>query len=79
MSSFQSSPDRRGRKPREDMVFDQRAVAEYPASSRDHRHRKSEKEEDEELLKEGDEEDEPMVFEESPPCRPSCLTHVFFC
>ena len=35
---------------------------------RDHRHRKSEKEEDEELLKEEDEEDEAIVFEESPPC-----------
>ena len=34
----------------------------------DNRHRKSEKEEDEELLKEEDEEDEPLVFEESPPC-----------
>lgn len=35
----------------------------------DNRHRKSEKEEDEELLKEGNEEDEAMVFEESPSCK----------
>ena len=35
----------------------------------DNRHRKSEKEEDEELLNENkDEEEEPFVFEESAPC-----------
>jgi len=38
-------------------------------TGRDNRHRKSEKEEDEELLNENKEEEEaPYVFEESAPC-----------
>lgn len=40
--------------------------------NRDNRHRKSEKEEDEELLKEEDAEDEAFVFEDGPPCKWNC-------
>ncbi len=35
----------------------------------DNRHRKSEKEEDEELLGEADEEEDSFVYEESPACK----------
>ncbi len=38
----------------------------------DNRHRKSEKEEDEELLGEADEEEDAFVYEESPPCECRC-------
>jgi SWI/SNF-related matrix-associated actin-dependent regulator of chromatin subfamily A member 5 len=41
----------------------------------DHRHRKTEQEEDAELLQdEEDEEDEHTIFRESPPCIPPILT-----